>query len=132
LDHLEAMRERFQAITSRFAGFQARWLNVHVDFPLLQRLALPIIEGAVRYPGIKAHEPRLIRLLDVLLHGGSQIGSWTAKQINHAVLTTFLLIESAYGLNQLRYNLHKLKGRGLLQRDGSRYACRLRLAAAPL
>jgi len=38
LDHLEAVRQRFQTITARFAGFQAQWLNVHVDFPLLQRL----------------------------------------------------------------------------------------------
>ena len=42
LDHLDAVRERFQTITARFVGFQAQWLNVHVDFPLLQRLALPI------------------------------------------------------------------------------------------
>jgi hypothetical protein len=34
LDHLEAVRERFQTITARFAGFQALWLNIHVDFPL--------------------------------------------------------------------------------------------------
>src|SRR5271168_4550464 len=53
LDHLDAVRERFQTVTARFAGFQAQWLNVHVDFPLLQRLALPITIGAVRYPGIK-------------------------------------------------------------------------------
>jgi hypothetical protein len=33
LDNLEAVREKFQAITSRFATFQAQWLNVHVDFP---------------------------------------------------------------------------------------------------
>jgi len=57
LDHLDAVRERFQTITARFAGFQAQWLNVHVDFPLLQRLALPITIGAVRYPGIKIHDP---------------------------------------------------------------------------
>jgi hypothetical protein len=36
LDNLEAVREKLQAITSRFASFQAQWLNVHVDFPLLQ------------------------------------------------------------------------------------------------
>src|SRR6516225_7160986 len=48
LDHLDAIRERFQTITGRFAAFQAQWLNVHVDFPLLQRLALPITIGAVR------------------------------------------------------------------------------------
>jgi hypothetical protein len=125
LDHLEAIRERFQTITARFAGFQAQWLNVHVDFPLLQRLALPITVGAVRYPGIKIHDPRVIRLLEVLLHGGSHVGGWTAKQIHRAVLTTFHLSDRAYGLNQLRYDLRKLKGHGLLQRDGSRYAYRL-------
>ena len=108
LDHLEAVRERFQTITARFAGFQAQWLNVHVDF-LLQRLALPITVGAVRYPGIKIHEPRVIRLLEVLMHGGSHLGGWTAKQIHHAVLTSFQLSPSAYGLNQLRYDLRKLK-----------------------
>jgi hypothetical protein len=125
LQHLEAVRQRFQTITARFAGFQAQWLNVHVDFPLLQRLALPITVGAVRYPGIKIHEPRVIRLLEVLLHGGSHLGGWTARQIHHAVLTSFQLSQSAYGLNQLRYDLRKLKGHGLLQRDGSRYAYRL-------
>jgi hypothetical protein len=125
LDHLQAVRDCFQDITDRFAGFQAQWLNVHVDFPLLQRLALPIIVGAVRYPGIKIHEPRVIRLLEILLHGGTHIGGWTAKQIHDAVLTTFGLSEGAYRLNQLRYDLRKLKGHGLLQRDRSRYAYRL-------
>src|ERR1700745_2122360 len=125
LDHLYAVRQRFQTITDRFAGFQAQWLNVHVDFPLLQRLALPITIGAVRYPGIKIHDPRVIRLLEVLLHGGSHVGGWTAKQIHHAVLTSFHLSTSAYGLNQLRYDLRKLKGHALVQRDGSRYAYRL-------
>jgi hypothetical protein len=125
LDHLDAVRERFQTITGRFAAFQAQWLNVHVDFPLLQHLALPITVGAVRYPGIKIHDARVIRLLEVLLHSGSHLGGWTAKQIHHAVLTSFHLSDSAYGLNQLRYDLRKLKGHGLLQRDGSRYAYRL-------
>jgi hypothetical protein len=125
LDHLDAVRQTFQTITSRFAGFQAQWLNVHVDFPLLQRIALPITIGAVRYPGIKIHDTRIIRLLEVLLHGGTHVGGWTAKQIHEAVLTTFHLSERAYGLNQLRYDLRKLKGHGLIERDGSRYAYRL-------
>ena len=125
MDHLQAVRERFQDITGRFAGLQAQWLNVHVDFPLLQRLALPITVGAVRYPGIKIHDPRVIRLLEVLLHGGSHVGGWTTRQIHQAVLSTFHVSERAYGVNQLRYDLRKLKGHGLLQRDGSRYAYRL-------
>jgi len=125
LDHLHAVRTRFQIITDRFAGFQAQCLNVHVDFPLLQRLALPLTLGSVRYPGIKIHDTRIIRLLEVLVHGSPTLGGWTAKQIHQAVLTTFQLSPKTYGLNQLRYDLRKLKGHGLLQRDGSRYAYRL-------
>jgi hypothetical protein len=125
LDHLDAVRQKFQVITDRFAGFQAQTLNVHVDFPLLQRLALPLTIGTVRYPGIRIHDVRVTRLLEVLLHGGMTVGGWTAKQIHEAVLTSFRLSPKAYGLNQLRYDLRKLKGHELLQRDGRRYAYRL-------
>jgi hypothetical protein len=125
LDHLDAVRKRFHIITDRFAGFQAQSLNVHVDFPLLQRIALPVTIGTVRVPGIKIQDTRLIRLLKVLLHGGNTVGGWTAKQIHEAVLTTFQLPGKNYGLNQLRYDLRKLKGHGLLERDRCRYAYRL-------
>src|SRR6516162_1299710 len=81
--------------------------------------------SAVRYPGIRIHDVRIIRLLEVLLHGGTTVGGWTSKQIHQAVLTSFQLSPKAYGLNQLRYDLRKLKGHGLLERDGSRYAYRL-------
>lgn len=125
LDHLGAVRQKFIVITDRFASCQAQWLNVHVDFPLLQRIALPITIGSVRYPGIKIHDTRVIRLLEVLLHSGNSVGGWPATQIHQAVLTTFHLTGKAYGLNQLRYDLRKLKGHGLLERDGRRYAYRL-------
>jgi hypothetical protein len=116
--------EKFSTLL-RFAGFQAQWLNVHVDFPLLQRIALPITIGSVRYPGIKIHDMRVIRLFGVLLHGGTHVGGWPARQIHQAVLTTFDLTDKAYALNQLRYDLRKLKGHGLIERAGSRYAYRL-------
>lgn len=125
LDQLNAVRATFCEITDRFAGYQAEWLNSHVDFPLLQRLARPITVGAVRYPGLKIHDARIVRLFEVLLHGGPQIGGWSARQIHHTVLTTFDLSQNAYGLNQLRYDLRKLKGHGLVERDGSHYAYRL-------
>jgi hypothetical protein len=125
LDHLDAVRKHFQTITDRFADFQAQCLNVHVDFPLLQRIALPVNIGSVRYPGIKIHDVRIIRLLEVLIHNGTTVGGWTAKQIHQAVVTTFQLSPKQYALNQLRYDLRKLQGHGLLGRDGHRYAYRL-------
>jgi hypothetical protein len=70
-------------------------------------------------------ESRIIRLLEVLLHTATQVGGWSAKQIHQALLTTFRLSDKTYRLNQLRYDLRKLKGHGLLQRDGSHYSYRL-------
>ena len=125
LQNLDAVRTKFLAVTDRFAGLQAQWLNVHVDFPLLQRMALPIVSGSVYYAGIKIHETRIIRLLEVLLHAGNNLGGWSAKQIHQIILQSFHLSEKSYALNQLRYDLRKLKGHGLLERDGSRYAYRL-------
>ena len=125
LEHLTAVREKFLAITDRFATFQAQALNVHVEFPLLQRLALPITVGTAKFPGIKIHETRMIRLMEVLLHGSTTVGGWTAKQIHNAILTSFQLTTARYGLNQLRYDLRKMKAHGLIERDGKRYAYRL-------
>ena len=74
LENLAAVRQRLTAITDRFAAFEAEALNVQVDFPLFQRLALPIISGRTRVPGIKIHDTRMIRLMEVLLHSGTKIG----------------------------------------------------------
>jgi hypothetical protein len=125
LSRLGEVRKKFLQVTDRFAGFQAQCLNVHVDFPLLQRLALPVTVGTAKFPGIKIHDTRMIRLMEVLLHGGTTVGGWRTKDIHAALLTAFGLTADRYGLNQLRYDLRKLKGHGLLERDGKRYAYRL-------
>jgi hypothetical protein len=68
---------------------------------------------------------RIIWLLEVLRHGGTTACGWAAKQIHEAVPTTFQLSSKSYGLNQLRYDLHKLRRHGLLECDRSRYAYQL-------
>jgi hypothetical protein len=125
LAHLAAVRQKFAPITDSFTAFQAQALNVHVDFPLLQRLARPVTRGTARFPGIKIHDTRMIRLMEVLLHGGTRLAGWRAPQIHQAVLSASDLPASRYGLNQLRYDLRKLRAHGLLERDGQRYAYRL-------
>ena len=115
---------RVQSITSRFAGYQAQWLNVHVDFPLLQRIALPITTGSVRYPGIKIYYNRVIRLFEALLHAGTDLGGRTMSTLTRQSSSPSNFPRS-HGLNELRYDLRKRKGHGLIERDGSRYAYRL-------
>ena len=125
LDNLEAVREKLAAATDRFAAFEAEALNVHVDFPLFQRLALPIMSGNSRVPGIKIHDTRMIRLMEVLLHSATKLGGWRIAQIHQAILSAFGLKAENYTLTQLRYDLRKMKTHGLVERDGKRYAYRL-------
>jgi DNA-binding PadR family transcriptional regulator len=121
LDHLDDVRRRFQEITDRFAGFQAQWLNLHADFSLLERLARPICKGSVRIAGIKLHDTRMIRLMEILLDTGTRISGWSSRQIHQALLARFRISEPSYSLGQLRYDLRKLRAHGLLERDRRRY-----------
>jgi hypothetical protein len=125
LEQFDALRQKLAAATDRLASFEAELLNVHVDFPLFQRLALPILAGRTKIPGIKIHDTRMMRLMEVLLHGGPQLGGWRTAQIHAAILAAFGLTAEGYSLTQLRYDLRKMKAHGLLERIGRGYCYRL-------
>ena len=121
LENLGALRQKLIDITDRFAGFEAQSLNVHVDFPLFQKIALPVLSGKTKIAGIKIHDTRMMRLMEVLLHGGTQLNGWRSADIHEAILTSFSLSPERYTLTQLRYDLRKMKAHGLLERNGKRY-----------
>jgi hypothetical protein len=125
LDNLDKVRRLLGRVIDRFAAFEAQALDVHVDFPLFQRLALPIPRRRGKTPGIKLHDTRMLRLMEVLLHTGTRVQGWRAAQIHEAILASFSLTCERYSLTQLRYDLRKMKAHGLLERDGRRYAYRL-------
>jgi hypothetical protein len=125
LDNLDQVRRTLLAVTDRFAAFEAQALDVHVDFPLFQRLALPVPRGAARIPGIKLHDTRMLRLMEVLLHSGTTVLGWRTADIHQAILASFGLSPDTYSITQLRYDLRKMKAHGLLERDGRCYAYRL-------
>jgi len=125
LENLSPLREKLIGVTDRLAALEAELLNAHVDFPLFQRLALPVSSANSKIPGIKIQDTRMIRLMEVLLHGGPQLAGWRTAQIWQALQTAFALSPQDYTLNQLRYDLRKMKGHGLLERVGKQYAYRL-------
>jgi hypothetical protein len=96
-----------------------------VDFPLFERLAKPVPAGPTKMPGIKIHDTRMLRLMEVLLHGGSQLAGWRTAQLHAAVLEAFGIPTAAYSLTQLRYDMRKLRAHGLLERQGQSYSYRL-------
>jgi len=125
LGELAAVRRRFQQVTDRFARFQAEALNVHGEFDLLGRLAQPVRLGQSRIAGLKLQDLRIQRLLEVLLHEGCSLTSWTTSQLLEVVSKTFHLPSSSYRRSQLTYDLRKLRAHGLLERAGRCYAYRL-------
>ena len=122
LENLKDVRQRFQIITDRFAGFQAEWLNVHADFSLLERLAHPIQKGSTRIAGIKIHDTRMIRLMEVLIDAGSTIHAYRSRDIHRILLERFRISEQDYGLNSLRYDLRKMRYHGLIVRSRGSYS----------
>ena len=125
LENLPALRQKLIVVTDRLAGFEAELLNVHVDFPLFQRLALATTSGRTKIPGIKIQDTRMLRLMEVLLHGGPQLAGWRTAQIHAAILQAFGLTPPTYSLTQLRYDMRKMKAHALLQREGLSYGYRL-------
>jgi len=67
----------------------------------------------------------MMRLMEVFLHGGTQLNGWRSADIHQAILATFSLAASAYTLTQLRYDLRKMKAHGLIERIGRAYSYRL-------
>ena len=125
LAYMGEVRTRLLEVLNRFTAQQAENLNTHEEFALLRRIALPVHKGSTVTPGIRIQDLRMIRLLEVLLHAGTAIGGWTSKDIHAAILDRFDLSAARYNINSLRYDLRKLKGHGLLERETGRYTYRL-------
>ena len=125
LIHWDAMRQRFREITDRFATVQAQNLNVHGQFDVLARLAQPVIQGKTKVSGLKLEQKRILRLLEILLQGASgHLKRWTTAQLHQTVLEQCDLKEKDYTLNQIRYDLRKIRLHGLIERFPHSHAYR--------
>jgi hypothetical protein len=123
LVNLPLIRQRSIEILDRFAGLQANSLNAHFDFPLFQRLALPITQANTRIAGIKIQDTRMIRLMETIMHAGTCLAGWDCAFLHRNIVAAYELPE--YTLNQLRYDLRKMKAHGLVERAGKHYSYRL-------
>lgn len=122
LPNWAAMRTRFQELTERWVNVQAEHLNVHGQFDLVKRLAQPVLAGKTKVAGVKLENTRLIRILEVLLQKASgELGSWNSSHLHSVICDQYNLKPTDYTLNQLRYDLRKLRVHGLIQRIPSSY-----------
>lgn len=125
LGQLGAVRQKFAAVLDRFARHQAALMDVHVDHELLEELARPVWQGRTKVAGIKLHQVRLMRLMELLLQAGVGAAGFRTAQLYRELLERLELSAGDYSLTQLRYDLRKLKVHGLLERQGKSYRYQL-------
>src|SRR5438132_2123657 len=125
LQNLPLLREKLAATTERCLALQAEVLASTVDTGQLAWLAQPSLVGQRRIPGLKLHDDRVIRVLETLLHPAAFAGVWTTRELHTRILARHQLAEGAYRLSQLRYDLSKLRAKGLVERLGNTRRYRL-------
>jgi len=125
LENLPQLVGRMAETNQRYLDLQAELLDSTVDTGYLAALAQPSLVGKRRVPGIKLQDDRVIRLLDALLHPGGLIADWTTRDVHTRILERHRLAETDYRLSQLRYDLSKLRAKGLVERIGKTRRYRL-------
>jgi hypothetical protein len=125
LENLPVLHERLAATNERCLAEQAEVLASAVDTGQLAALAAPTLIGQRRVPGLKLHDDRVIRLLETLLHPGGFVRDWTSRELHTRVVARHRLICDDYRLSQLRYDLSKLRAKGLVERIGKSRRYRL-------
>lgn len=117
LDHLPAVRDRLHASTERWLDVQQDVLETYVERGHLQQLTLATVTPTGRrVPGLKLQDTRLLAVMQALtcftwLAGR---GSFRTVDLLPRVLEALGQTTLAYTLGRLRYDLGKLRGKGLV------------------
>ena len=125
LENLPAVIARLATTNRRYLDLQAELLDSTVDTGQLASLAQPTIIASRRIPGIKLHDDRVIRVLEALLHPGGFLADWTSRDLHVRLLQRHRLTGDDYRLSQLRYDVTKLRAKGLVERIGTTRRYRL-------
>ena len=125
LENLPLLRQKLVATNDRSLALQAELLSSPVDTGQLAALTQPTTIGHRRIPGLKLHDDRVIRVLETLLHPAAFAPDWTTRQLHTRILARHQLAEPDYRLSQLRYDLAKLRAKGLVERIGATRRYRL-------
>ena len=124
IDNLPKLRQKQSAIIDRYLDVQQDILETFIDRGQLLKLTQPTVySNGKRIPGLKLDQPRQLALMHALVRfshiaasdslSTAEIHADTAKALNRST--------TDYTLASLRYDLSKLRAKGLVERlDKSR------------
>src|SRR6266436_4368330 len=117
VQNLPALRRALSAINDNYLNVQQDILETFVDRGQLRRLAEPTITPAgKRIPGLRLDHPRQLALMHALVRFAhiAAGNTFTTADIHPQVVEALGATDRAYSRASLRYDLSKLRAKGLV------------------
>src|SRR3989475_4331700 len=117
VENLPQLREKMACIIDRYHDVQQDILETFVDRGQLRKLAEPtVLPSGKRVPGLKLDHPRQLAVMHALVRFANIAagGAFTTADLYAPTLDALALAESQYSLASFRYDLSKLRAKGLL------------------
>jgi DNA-binding transcriptional ArsR family regulator len=119
VENLPRLRERMSSVVDNYQNVQQDILETFVDRGQMRKLAEPtVLPNGKRIPGLKLDHPRQLALMHALVrfsHIAAQ-GVFTTSDIYVDTLAALEASPAEYSLASLRYDLSKLRAKGLVER----------------
>ena len=118
VENLPALRTRLQGIAEAYLDVQQDILETFLDRGQLRALAQPAITASgKRVPGLKLDHPRQLALMHALVRFAHlAAGSFTTADLHPHAAAALGLTPADFTLGSLRYELSKLRAKGLVER----------------
>ena len=119
IEQLPQLREAMAAVTDRYLTVQQDILETFVDRGQLRQLAEPTrLPTGKRIPGLKLDHPRQLALMHALVRFAHIAGgdTFTTKDLHPAAAAALDSTTEQYRLASLRYDLSKLRAKGLVEK----------------
>lgn len=119
VQNLPQLRQRLYEICDNYLDVQQDILETFVDRGQLRKLAEPTVRpNGKRIPGLKLDHPRQLALMHALVRFTyiAAASTFATTQIYPHTLAALGLDESHYSLASLRYDLSKLRAKGLVEK----------------
>ena len=116
VENLPQLRQKMASINDNYLDVQQDILETFVDRGQLRRLAEPtVLPNGKRVPGLKLDHPRQLALMHALVRFANiaTASTFTTQQIYPYVLEALGTSADKYSLACLRYDLSKLRAKGL-------------------
>jgi hypothetical protein len=119
VEHLPQLRQKMQAITDSYQNVQQDILETFVDRGQLRQLSQPtVLANGKRIPGLKLDHPRQLAVMHALVRFAhvAAHNTFATPEIYSQVREALALAPSEYKLSSLRYDLWKLRAKGLVEK----------------